>query len=107
MHDFLCLSQTDLALPSSLSEAECLDQMLPSWATSFLSPEVLEKFLSLVDQDGQVTLVDLIGSSSALQEIGQRLDLGRQNGDLNLATACIGTGALDFLCGCARVLQKD
>ena len=81
--------------------------MLPSRATSLLSSEILEKLLSLVDQDGKVALVDLIRSSSALQEIGQSLDLGRQNGDLNLATACVGSGTLDLLRVGARILQKN
>ena len=81
--------------------------MLPSWATSLLSSEVLEKLLSLVDQDGQVALVDLVRSSSAFQEIGESLDLGRQNGDLNLTTACVGTSTLDFLRVGAGVLEKN
>lgn len=100
------LSQTDLALPSSLGQTKCLNKVLPPRTTSLFPSEVLKMLLSLVDQDGQVALVDLVRLASAFKEVGQCLDLCCQNGDLDLAATCVGAGALGLLCIGTRVLEQ-
>jgi hypothetical protein len=61
-------AKCDLAPPGTLSQTESLDQVLPPRSSSLLPPQVGEMLLSLVHQQPQVPLVDLVLPSSRLAE---------------------------------------
>lgn len=58
--------------------------MLPPGAAALPPPQILQELLPPVDEQPQVALVVLVALSSRGQEVGDSLDLGRQNGDLHL-----------------------
>jgi hypothetical protein len=50
-------SQAYLSSPHGVSNPELLNQMLPTWSSSFLSPQIREQFLSFVHQHPQISFV--------------------------------------------------
>jgi len=79
--------QANLSFVSARSQAQSLNEILPSWASPFPPLEIVKQLLPLVYQQPQIPLVDLVCLSSCLQKVGQCPDLRRQNSSLHLATS--------------------
>ena len=52
--------KSNLAFPCCIRQTQCLHQVLPSGAPSFLLADILKEFLPLMDKDLEVTFVMLV-----------------------------------------------
>ena len=89
----------NLALPVRLRQSQHLEHMLPPSATLLPLLHVLQQPLPPMQQLPQISLVHLVLFALALVLVRQHADPCRQDANLHLAAARIGTGAwcLPFL----------
>jgi len=90
-------AKRDLTPPGTFSQTESLNQVLPPRSSPLLLPEVVQMLLSLVHQQPQVPLVDLVLPSSRLDKLCQRSDLRRQDCHLHLRATSIWARTLLLL----------
>lgn len=82
----------DLALPGGGRQTQSLEHVMPPSTASLLALHVPQQPLALVAQLTQTALVVLISvAAPALERLGERPDLGRQDGDLHLTAARVRT----------------
>ena len=67
-------SHANFTLPSTVSQAQGLHQMLPPRATSLLLTEITEQFLALVNENSEIAFIVFI--------LVRRLQVSRQVDDL-------------------------
>ena len=67
-------SHANFTLPSTVSQAQGLHQMLPPRATSLLLTEITEQFLALVNENSEIAFIVFI--------LVRRLQVPRQVDDL-------------------------
>ena len=105
------LLQSNFPLVRCWAQSQSGDHVRPPFASSLLPCHVLEQLRPLVHHQAQIPLTDLISvASSCLQLVGERSDLGRQDANLHLATARVGTGTdglLDFLDAAGQGLRRE